>query len=280
MAQDTSEVPNWDDLGSDDISESELAESQELVRIGQDKDLQALPRVLLGVKSPCQEVRVSAADTLAKIGDSAIVDSERALISLLSDPDAPVRYSAIAALGVLGCKSTVPKIIEFLQDPQYMIRVAAAESLGYLEDPVAVPHLLKVLADRNQVVRTFAACSIGLLATSADTPELRESIRNAERVESDVVVRMELLIAGYRLGEPGSKDRMREVLFVQPGLSKETALQVLNGLVFFVEYAPPPSLRQDREFFAGIVREIGAKVLGPDDWGHAEIQHILSVLTS
>ena len=278
MAEDHSEVTNWEDLGSDDVSASDLAEARELVRIGTEKDRQALPRVLLGIQSPSAEVRIRAADALAEIGDTAIVEAEQALISLLSDPDKTVCYAAIAALGMLGCKSTVPRIIEFLNDSQYMIRVAASESLGYMGDPAALPHLLKVLTDRNQVVRTFAACSIGLLAPATNTPEVRESIRNAERSESDRAVRMELLLASYRLGDPDCKDRLRECLFGSPGLDKDTALKILNGLIFFVEYAPPPFLKQDREFFAEIARDIGTKVLAPDDWGQAEIQRILSLL--
>jgi HEAT repeat protein len=232
---------------------------------------------LLGVQSPSSEVRIAAADTLAKIGDTAMVDAERALISLLSDPVAPVRYSAIAALGVLGCKSAVPNIIEFLQDPQYMIRISAAESLGYLGDPAALPHLLKVLTDTSRIVRVFAACSIGLLATSANTSEVREAIRNAERVETDLDVRKELLLASYRLGDLDAKYRLRELFFGQPGISKENVIQVLNGLLFFVEYAPPPHLKQDRKFFAEMVREI-SNYPAPYDLGQAEVEHILRLL--
>ena len=280
MAQDTVEEANWDELGSDDISESEEAECQELVRIRKEKCLQALPQVLLSVQSPSAEVRSRAADALAKIGDASIVDAEQALVSLLSDPIKPVRYSAIAALGVLGCKSAVPKIIEFLKDSQYMLRVAAAESLGYLEDPAALPNLLKVLTDPNQVVRAFAACSVGLLATSANTSEVREALHNAERVEPEPDVRMEQLLASYRLGELDCKDRLREVFFGQPGLNKDNVIQVLNGLIFFVEYAPPPSLKQDREFFAELVRDIRDKIVAPLVWGHAEVEQILSQLQS
>ncbi|PSM30913.1 HEAT repeat domain-containing protein [Haliangium sp. UPWRP_2] len=278
MAEDT--LDSWVNLGSNDISSSERAECQELVRIGKDKDLQALPQVLHSVQSPSAEVRITAAETLAEIGDAAIVDAERALTSLLSDPDPHVQYAAIAALGVLGCKSAVPKIIEFLQDCHYMIRVAAAESLGYLEDPAVLSHLLNVLTDPNRVVRTFAACSIGLIATYANTLEVREALRNAERVESDLDVRKELLLASYRLGDLDSKYRLRELLFGQPGLSGDYAIQVLNGLLFLAEYAPPPHLKQDHEFFAEMVREIRDKVLAPDGWGHAEVEHILSLLTS
>ena len=280
MVKDTSEVPSWDELGSNDISPNEHAECQELIRIEEDNDLQALPRVLLSLRSPSAEVRIRAADALGEIGDSAIMDAERALIPLLSDPHPPVRYAAIEALGKLGCKSTVPKIIESLQDPQYMLRVAAAESLGYLKDPAALPHLLNVLTDRNEVVRTFAAGSIGLIATSANTPEMREALRNAERAEPNLNVRKELLLASYRLGDLDAKDRLRELLFGQPGVSGDYAIQALIGLLFFVEYAPPPHLKQDREFFAEMVREIKDKVLAPDGWGHAEAERILSLLTS
>lgn len=280
MAEGVSEVPSWDELGSDDISPSERAECQELIRIEEARDRQALPRVLLSMRSPSAEVRIRAAETLAEIGDSAIADAEPALISLLSDPHPPVRYAAIETLATLGCKSAVPKIIESLQDPQYMLRVAAAESLGYLKDPVALPHLLKVLTDPNQVVRAFAACSVGLLATSANTSEVREALHDAERVEPEPDVRMEQLLASYRLGELDCKDRLREVFFGQPGLDKDTAVKALNGLLFFVEYAPPPALTQDREFFAALVRDIRDKVLDPDGWGHAEVEQILGRLQS
>lgn len=279
MEKDVSGSASSESVEDDAISESDRSELRELVRIGKDKDRQALPRVLRGVKSSCSVIRSAAADTLAEIGDTAIVEAERALISLLSDSDELVLYSAIQALGELDCKSAVPKIIEFLQyEADFLVRVAAAESLGYLDDPVALPYVLKSLTDTNQVVRAFAACSVGLLAISANTPEVRESIRNAERAEKELDVRMELLLASYRLGDPDSKERLRECLFGSPGIDKDTALKILNGLIFFVEYAPPPFLKQDREFFAEIARDIGTKVLAPDDWGQAEIQRILSLL--
>lgn len=278
MAEDT--LDSRADLGSDDISPSERAECQELVRIAEDKDRQALPRVLLSVGSPSPEVRARAADTLAEIGDTVIEDAERALISLLSDSDESVLYSAIQALGELGCKSAVPKIIKFLQyDADFMIRVAAAESLGYIDDPAALPHLLKALTDPDRIVRTFAAQSVGLLATSANIPEVREAIRNAEQAEPDLDVRKELILANYRLGDLNSKYRLKELFFGEPGLSKDNVIQVLNGLLFFVEYAPPPHLNQDREFFAEMVREI-SKYPAPYDLGQAEVDHILRVLTS
>ena len=65
MAKDTLEVPNWDELGSDDMSPSERAECQELVRIRKDKDLQALPRVLLSMQSPSANTAKLSAITQA-----------------------------------------------------------------------------------------------------------------------------------------------------------------------------------------------------------------------
>lgn len=91
---------------------------------------------------------------------------------------------------------------------------------------------------------------------------------------------MEQLLACYRLGELDCKDRLREVFFGQPGLDKDSAVKALNGLIFFVEYAPPPALAQDREFFAALVRDIRDKALAPDGWGHAEVEQILGQLTS
>lgn len=231
---------------------------QELIRIKRQNDHAALPWVLLQLQSPSAEVRARAADALAEIGAATDLAVEQGLTSLLTDAEPAVRYSAIQALGALGCKSVVADLGKLLRhDADVMVQVAAAEALGYLEDAAALPALFAALGDSAVVVCRFAACSIGLLVTPMDAADLQAAVSCAERAEADLVVRMELLLASYRLGEPARLQRLRALLFDPPSVTADTITAVLNGLQFLVEYRPPPQLEQDSRFLAELVTELG-----------------------
>jgi HEAT repeat protein len=98
-------------------------------------------------------VRETAADALARIGESAVP----ALIDTLHDADPSIRTQAARALARLGPKAApaVNELIVALNDPDKEVRQGAARALGQIgpDAEEAVPALIKALKDpRNKSV--------------------------------------------------------------------------------------------------------------------------------
>lgn len=90
-------------------------------------------------------VKETAVDALARIGASSVP----ALIDALSDPSPEVRVEAARSLARMGDtgKAAVPVLIERLRDPDENVRQASARALGQMGPAAAeaVPALIAIL---------------------------------------------------------------------------------------------------------------------------------------
>src|SRR5262249_49331832 len=92
---------------------------------GSAQSLEGLTRAL---RDPSRQRRVTAAQTLARIGDGRVVQP---LASLLGDPDREVRETAIHALVKMGV-GAVDYLLSVLRDPDAELRPQSVELLGYI----------------------------------------------------------------------------------------------------------------------------------------------------
>lgn len=74
------------------------------------------------------------------------------LITVLQDPEAPVRLMAVKALGLLADERAVEPLIAMVADRDAEIRSATAVALGKLGDYRAVESLIELLADADEQV--------------------------------------------------------------------------------------------------------------------------------
>jgi HEAT repeat protein len=119
--------------------------AEALARIGPP----AVPKLIMALENPDEDVRWKAAITLGEIGDPRGIVP---LIGLLSDQDRFVRSRATYALGLIG-QPAIPALSEALSDGSVDIRRGIVAALGKIQDPAAVRILIQTLADPSDAVR-------------------------------------------------------------------------------------------------------------------------------
>jgi HEAT repeat protein len=153
-------------------------------------------------------VAIKAAETLGRIGDSAIPDLAAALryqrprircgaatalgyidatdaLSLLTqalrDPESSVRASTALALWHKGT-AAIPLFKDALDDPDQKVRIAVTNALQFLGSD-AVPLLILMLKDADHWVRANAAHALGIIGTEAReaAPALRQAMDSVDR---------------------------------------------------------------------------------------------------
>lgn len=108
-----------------------------------------------------------------------ITEALGSLLLLLRDPDKETRISAAKALGQIGDASAVEGLIISLDDESWEVRAQVAKSLGALGDKQAVGKLKWVLSDGNWWVRHNAADALYRLGEEG-IQALRETLRSGE----------------------------------------------------------------------------------------------------
>ena len=73
-------------------------------------------------------------------------------MKVLRDSEAPVRLTAVRALGLIADERAVEPLIAMVEDPIAEIRCATAIALGKLGDYRAVAPLIELLADDDEQV--------------------------------------------------------------------------------------------------------------------------------
>jgi HEAT repeat protein len=106
-----------------------------------------------------------------------------------------VRADAIAALGKLGCRATVPHLAGLLADREKVIARSAALALGGFPEAEAQKALREVgLASEDDFLRCFSAVSLGRLGDGTALPSL--GARVDDEKEHDAVKGFALLALG------------------------------------------------------------------------------------
>jgi HEAT repeat protein len=132
-------------LAGDQYSGIRWKAAEALARIGSP----AVPKLIMALENPDEDVRWKAAITLGEIGDPRGIVP---LIGLLSDQDRFVRSRATYALGLIG-QPAIPVLSEALSDGSVDVRRGIVAALGKMQDPAAVRILIQTLGDPSDAVR-------------------------------------------------------------------------------------------------------------------------------
>lgn len=107
------------------------------------------------------DVRLAAADSLARIGERMTAfprQAAEALVGALADPARDMRLSAVRALGAAGGAGTADRLIGLLTDEDSFVRTEAIGALSRLDK--TGPEIEVLLADRDPGVRLAAAGAV------------------------------------------------------------------------------------------------------------------------
>ena len=113
------------------------------------------------LKDHDREVRLAAADSLARIGERMKEfprQAAEALVGALADAARDMRLSAVRALGAAGGAGTADRLIGLLGDEDSFVRTGAIGALSRLGK--AGPEIEVLLADRDPGVRLAAAGAV------------------------------------------------------------------------------------------------------------------------
>jgi HEAT repeat protein len=128
-------------------------------------------------------LRMTALDSIAKIGDPAGLD---AVLACVSARDPNIRSTAVAALGPFSGKAVDDAILDSFRDSFYKTRIAAAQASRQRKFAAAVPYL-KFRAENDDVpqVKEEAISALGAIAGSEAIKTLEELFtaqKNSDRV--------------------------------------------------------------------------------------------------
>jgi len=141
---------------------------------------------LAGIASNSEEkasLRMTALDSIAKIGDSGGLDAALACVSA-GDPN--IRSAAVTALGPFSGQAVDEAILDAFRDSFYRTRAAAAQASRQRKLAAAVPYL-KFRAERDEVpaVREDSVRALGAIANDESIKILENLF--TERKNSDRV---------------------------------------------------------------------------------------------
>ena len=204
-----------------------------------------------------------------------------ALIQLLADPNAEIRWAAAGAMESFGLKAVVaaPALVELLDDPEATVRASAASSLGKM-GPVAVAALMRVLDDphREKQLSALKALAAHGARAGVAVPRVTPLTRDPDPVVRAAALLCIRRIAGDRNwpGETGwltdphdeiwpkamtSAERMRGYPSLRRAIV-EAALQIFSDLVS----DPEPDVRYEAVKGFADLREdggVGARLVVP-----------------
>ncbi len=112
--------------------------------LGERQSKRAVPVLIKALQNPSADVRDSAADALAKIGDpkagAALYEQ------FILEESIGAQHMLAAALGAVGYEPAIPVLIQALKHPNEVLRGCAAWSLGALDAKEALEPLQEALA--------------------------------------------------------------------------------------------------------------------------------------
>ena len=194
------------------------------------------------LRSPEDNIREQAVETLGRIGDKEVGIAGPALMEMLTDPEWLVRSAAVEALSLLNYKSAKDAVSFILSnDPESVVRASAAEALSHIADvgdAKILEALQLALKDPFKTVRSYAAFSIGVLGT----PAMIATLQKYFKVECSLDTKAEILAAQYILGE---RNALFTLLKLVEKADQHLAGVILNILGDLAKRKIPPTLGED-----------------------------------
>lgn len=122
------------------------------------------------LSSESVDVRCAGVSAIAHIAQEQTEERAfQALIAMLTDPDAVVRITAVAALGQLKYKPAIPHLIMAIKDKDEGVRKAAVNALGRTGERTSLVHLEPLLKDPSEVVQQMATLAIAQIEKYSET---------------------------------------------------------------------------------------------------------------
>jgi HEAT repeat protein len=169
-----------------------LAEEQKLLA----KDCQRLQEsLLLAFHDPGQplEVRRRALEALAPLSQPEV---KELIQQAYRSPEAPLRLSAVYAIGRHGDPQWLPTLLKELESDDPAMRYEAATACGQMGNELAAPHLLAILGDDDPHVRDATIHALGTLGGPLAKKALLNCLKSSdEGVRQAAQVALEVLEA-------------------------------------------------------------------------------------
>jgi hypothetical protein len=180
------------------------------------------------------EIRYVLAALMAHLGEPEGVPRLLGLLDLseAEDPEARLRFGALANLGALGDERALPALIRFSEDPDEGLRSVAVVGMQKLPLTEVREPLRRALGDEALMVRANAAIALSRLGDPSGAPVLRalldpevyeaEHERSRDRFSRGELVsqaRIQALDALARLGLAEDLERVRAIAEADPDLN-------------------------------------------------------------
>jgi len=136
--------------------------------LGEAREAEAVPALILALKDPSPAVRAQVALALGKIGDKRVLSH---LIDALNDFNDPVRKAIVQALIRIGPDCITPLHIELSYTDNPLIKLAIIEILGTFGHPSSMKKLISYLSDGSHAIRSAAVQALSKTGKAA-IPEL------------------------------------------------------------------------------------------------------------
>jgi HEAT repeat protein len=145
-------------------------------------------------------LRANAVEATQKTTGAA--DAPR-IISALTDSSPAVRFAGAMAAGSLRLEQARPRLLTMTEDADASVQVAVRFALHRLGD-TRLSHDLETFAKNpNPRVRANVALALGLLEEKSAL-----NILNVLQRDDDVIVRLQTIEAGWRLGDEDSRNKL------------------------------------------------------------------------
>lgn len=158
-----------------------------------------LPLFLEALSTHRIDVRLRAAEVLARLGLKGVIDIARVVVWLLRSRDPNLRRIAVELVNKAGDASgeLTPMLLNLLKDEDWWVRERVMDALVELSGPALTQHLVGFLKEPSDVVRRFA---VGGLARVKDPRSLGALVR-AAMDDADWWVREQAIEVIGQLGE-------------------------------------------------------------------------------
>lgn len=204
--------------------------SAAVTALGNMGDKANAPKIAEALNDANWEVRMTAAEALASLGEDAKSEAS-AVTSLLQDDAFPVRGMACLALGAMKDVDALTSLVDAFEDNSHTVRAYAVAAVGELGESAEeqIHEVFKLLNDNIGHVRAQAALA---LSKMGDVGANYAGVLATMLGDEDPEVRVAVLQALAGMGPQGASlaDEVYECIDDSNPAVKQAAVQALEGM--------------------------------------------------
>ena len=168
-----------------------------LLAIADRSDSAVLPVIYKAAKSGSDDLRITAINTLARLGDVSCVP---VLLEAATENDADIRRAAMDTLVRLPGKDVDDDLLDRLPQAKGKVRQVLIELAGQRQISEAVPAVVSSLHDDNAGIRGAAIQTIGIIGQEAQTTDLVKLLQDTSGSAEQAGIEKSLLSVCGRSG--------------------------------------------------------------------------------